>query len=93
MKVNLTELAALPARVRELEERVAVQTQELEQLRASRVNDPELLLSVEQVAALLGRSTASTRKLVQRGRLPAVRRGRSVRVRRADAVALLEGAR
>lgn len=49
-------------------------------------SSPDDLIDVAELARLRGCSLAAARKLVQRGRLPVVRAGRTVRVRRRDAL-------
>ncbi len=54
---------------------------EVAQLRRNGADD---LLTVEQAAKLLDCSPAALRKKIARGSVPAVRSGRSVRLRRCD---------
>lgn len=50
----------------------------------------EEFMTVCQVARLLCVAPASVRRWISRGQLPALRRGRTYLVRRADALAVLE---
>jgi excisionase family DNA binding protein len=77
----LSELAELPAVVRELRERVQLLEQELEHRRRE---DSDQLLTAEQAAELLRMSVAAVRQAARRGTLPVVRLGRRLRFRRAD---------
>jgi excisionase family DNA binding protein len=51
----------------------------------------EQLLTVAQVATILQMSIRSVRRMIADGRLPVVRLGRSVRVRRGALEAMIEG--
>ena len=75
----LDDMERLKARVQELERQLAATTQQP-------AND---LISVDEAVEISGRQREALYKLVQRGRLPAQRRGRALFIRRADAKALL----
>lgn len=80
MGITLLDLAALPARVADLEREI----QELKALLVSR--PPEALLDTEAAAKLLGVSPGALRMSVQRGSVPCVRFGRSLRFRASELV-------
>ena len=71
MTVDLSELAQLPALVRELQERV----QELE----ARIQAPKPLVDAREAAKLLGMSPAAVRAAAYRGTVKSVKVGRSLR--------------
>lgn len=52
---------------------------------------PEQLLTADEVADMLRVSTMTVYRLIRRGELPAVRVGRSYRVRRPDLDGYLQG--
>ena len=54
---------------------------------------PVVVFRVPHVADMLAVSPSTVYRLVRRGELPAVRRGRHIRVVRADLVAWLDGGR
>lgn len=74
-------LEQLAARVADLERQVA----ELKSAPAPIAPTDDDLISVAQAAKLRDCSVAAVHKAIQRGRIPCVRIGRAVRVRRRDA--------
>ena len=58
--------------------------QAVKDLPAANAATPDDLLTVEQAASLRGSSVGALRKLILRGRVPCVRVGRTVRLRRRD---------
>ncbi len=76
--IDLTELAELPALVRQLEARI-------EQLEASQAQrPPDDLVDVRGAAKLLGMTPTAVRSAAYRGSLPCVRVGTRLRFRPSD---------
>jgi excisionase family DNA binding protein len=57
------------------------------------LEEPEKLLRAAEVAEILQVSTSAAYTMIQRGEIPAVKIGRSVRVRRKDIDAFIRGSK
>lgn len=75
--IDLTALTSLPAKVAQLEQRIAELTARLDGNR-----DPNALLTVIEAAAELHISEQAVYKRIRRGVLKAERVGKSIRIRR-----------
>lgn len=85
--IDVVFLSSLPSAFAEIRRELVEVRAELADARAEIAKlapDAERLITLEEAAEIVGTSVAALRKRVQRGRLPVVRQGRSLRVRRGD---------
>jgi excisionase family DNA binding protein len=85
--LDLAELAKLPAKIASLEAENAAFRARFDRLEAQRPDSAADLITVIEAARLRGCCIKTVRRQIDAGKIPCVRKGRSVLVRRADVVA------